>query len=153
VATLAYPMACFPKDLHGNGFLVPYTERSEITASTWTSNKWAGRSPHGTILIRCFMGRDGGMNVEDFSDEQLTQTAIAEIERILKASQKPTFAGLKRWSRAMPQKVVGHTELLAQIQAGLEGIPIHLIGASYRASGIPDCIRDGREAAAAVVSS
>jgi protoporphyrinogen/coproporphyrinogen III oxidase len=147
VVTLAYAADSFPKALHGNGFLVPYTEKSDITGSTWTSNKWPGRAPEGTVLIRCFMGRDGGLDVDAFSDGDLKDKAVRDIARILKPRQNPTFSTVKRWTRAMPQKVVGHTALLAEIEAGLEGLPFHLIGASYRSSGIPDCVRDGREVA------
>jgi oxygen-dependent protoporphyrinogen oxidase len=148
VATLAYDRAAFPKELHGNGFLVPYTEKSDITGCTWSSNKWEGRAPEDTMLIRCFMGRDGGMNVDDFTDEQLIERAKKDLDRILKPHQPPVYSALKRWTRAMPQKVVGHTELLEEIDRGLAGLPVQLIGASFRSSGIPDCVRDGREAAA-----
>ncbi|HTQ08751.1 MAG TPA: protoporphyrinogen oxidase [Fimbriimonadaceae bacterium] len=150
VATLAYPMAAFPKEPHGNGFLVPSSETCAMTGCTWSSNKWEGRAPAGTLLLRCFMGRDGGLNVDDFTDDELIEQATAAIGTILKPRQEPTYRALRRWAQAMPQKVVGHTELLAEIEAGLEGLPIFLIGASYRSGGVPDCVRDGREAAEAI---
>jgi len=147
VATLAYPISAFPKEPHGNGFLVPYTEECSMTGCTWSSNKWEGRAPSGTLLLRCFMGRDGGLNVDDFTDRQLIDKAAASIKDILKPRQEPSYSALKRWTKAMPQKVVGHAELLEEIEAGLADLPIYLIGASYRSGGIPDCIRDGRDAA------
>lgn len=147
VINLAYSEGAFRKEVRGNGFLVPYTELCDITGSTWSSNKWAGRAPEGTILMRCFMGRHGGVNVDTLSDEELIERAISAMETILKPHEGPVFSMVKRWTKAMPQKVVGHTDLLASIEAGLDGLPIHLIGASYRSSGIPDCVREGREAA------
>jgi oxygen-dependent protoporphyrinogen oxidase len=147
VVTTAYPRAAFSNEPRGNGFLVPYTEESGITGCTWSSNKWEGRAPDGTLLLRCFMGRDGGLNVDAFSDPELIEKATGEVSRILKPNGAPTYASLRRWTKSMPQKVVGHTELLGEIEAGLAGLPIQLIGASYRSSGIPDCVRDGREAA------
>jgi protoporphyrinogen/coproporphyrinogen III oxidase len=151
VATLAYDRAAFAKQPSGNGFLVPYTERCDITGCTWSSNKWEGRAPAEKILIRCFMGREGGLDVDGFTDEELLEIAIAALEKILKPSEAPTFKELKRWTRAMPQKVIGHTDLLAQIEEAVAGLPIHFIGASYRASGIPDCIRDGKQAAESIL--
>jgi oxygen-dependent protoporphyrinogen oxidase len=151
VVTLAYERSSFPKDLHGNGFLVPYTEKSSMTGCTWSSNKWEGRAPASQVLIRCFMGRDGGLNPDQYTDDELIRMATDEIKSILKPKENPVFTALKRWTKAMPQKVVGHTDLLAAIDEGLEGLPIHLIGASYRCSGIPDCIKDGRESADIVV--
>ncbi len=152
VATLAYPMSALPKEPRGNGFLVPYTETCDLTGSTWSSNKWASRAPDGTLLIRCFLGRDGGLDVDEFTDDQLIAKAAKAIETILGAREEPSFRTIKRWTKAMPQKVVGHTELLAEIEAGLAGLPVTLIGASYRSSGIPDCVRDGREAAERIIN-
>ncbi|HWA83102.1 MAG TPA: protoporphyrinogen oxidase [Fimbriimonadaceae bacterium] len=147
VVTLAFDSMAFPKELHGNGFLVPYTEDSEMTGCTWSSNKWEGRAPSDQILIRCFMGRDGGLDVDNFTDAQLVDKAASALKKILHAREAPIFVQVKRWSKAMPQKVVGHTELLAEIESALEGLPVYLIGASYRSSGIPDCVRDGRDVA------
>lgn len=151
VVTLGYRRSSFDKDPHGNGFLVPYTEKSDITGCTWTSNKWPGRSPEDTLLIRCFMGRDGGMNVDEFSDDDLQKKAADELRSILRPHDAPTYASVRRWTRAMPQKVVGHSELLESIEANLEGMPFFLIGASYRSSGIPDCVRDGKDVAERII--
>lgn len=153
VVTLAYSASCFPKELHGNGFLVPYTEDCDMTGCTWSSNKWEGRAPAGQVLIRCFMGRDGGLNVDGQTDAQLIAKATETLKKILHPREAPIFTTMKRWTKAMPQKVVGHTELLEAIEGPLEGMPIHLIGASYRASGIPDCVRDGRAAAEKIIGT
>ncbi|HVT13224.1 MAG TPA: protoporphyrinogen oxidase [Fimbriimonadaceae bacterium] len=151
VVTFAYSASSFSKELHGNGFLVPYTEDCDMTGCTWSSNKWEGRAPAGQILIRCFMGRDGGLNVDDVDDAQLVEKAASALRKILHAREAPTFTQVKRWSKAMPQKVVGHTELLAEIESALEGLPVYLVGASYRSSGIPDCVRDGRDVAERII--
>jgi oxygen-dependent protoporphyrinogen oxidase len=43
---------------------------------------------------------------------------------------------------------MGHLERVSAIEAALERHPgLALAGASYRGLGIPDCIRQGREAA------
>jgi oxygen-dependent protoporphyrinogen oxidase len=47
----------------------------------------------------------------------------------------------------MPQYEVGHLETLGAAERGLGDLPIFLVGSSYRGNGIPDCVRQGREAA------
>ncbi|RMG79602.1 MAG: protoporphyrinogen oxidase, partial [Chloroflexi bacterium] len=52
--------------------------------------------------------------------------------------------------RANPQYDVGHLEKLSTIEKSLpEGI--RLAGSAYRGVGVPDCVKQGREAAEKLV--
>jgi oxygen-dependent protoporphyrinogen oxidase len=52
----------------------------------------------------------------------------------------------------MPQYTLGHLERLDSIQRSLDRYPgLVLAGAAYRGIGIPDCIRDGTDAATSVI--
>jgi oxygen-dependent protoporphyrinogen oxidase len=153
VVTLAYPRTAFPENLPGNGFLVPYHEPCDITGCTWTSQKWQGRSPEDVALLRVFMGQDGGFNVEEHSDEDLVARAKTSLSRLMRTTLPPTFERLDRWTKAMPQYDVGHLDLLAEAERGLKGMPITFAGSSYRGNGIPDCVRQGREAAEALLKN
>jgi len=151
VATFAFPAQAFPDGLRGNGFLVATGEPCAIGGCTWTSNKWAGRAPDGRVLMRAFLGRDGGgPDVENTSDHELLALAERELNRILHPVLSPTFRHLHVWKNAMPQAEVGHLELMDRVQALVQELPLRLAGAGYRGSGIPDCIRQGREAARAI---
>lgn len=147
VATLAYSRAAFPHGLHGNGFLVPFNEPCEITGCTWSSNKWAERAPEDALLMRCFMGRVGGLAVDDRSDAELIAKAVEEVSKILQPMRGPIYQRLDRWPSAMAQYELGHLELLADAEVGLNGLPVQLIGSSYRGNSISDCVRQGRDAA------
>lgn len=147
VATLAYSRAAFPHGLHGNGFLVPFNEACEITGCTWSSNKWAERAPDDALLMRCFMGRVGGLVVDDHSDAELIAKAVDGVSSVLQPITDPSYQRLDRWPRAMAQYELGHLDLLAEAEAGLDGLPIQLIGSSYRGNSISDCVRQGRDAA------
>ncbi|MBS1717575.1 MAG: protoporphyrinogen oxidase [Armatimonadetes bacterium] len=147
IATLVYKRSAFPEPLTGNGFLVPFSEPSAITGCTWSSNKWASRAPEDELLIRAFMGRTGGLNVDDFDDDSLIAQAADELSVLVKPSQPPLFTRLDRWPKAMAQYELGHLALLAGIEESLAGLPISLVGSSYRGNSIPDCVRQGREAA------
>ncbi len=147
VATVAFRASAFHRPLSGNGFLVPADEDSDVTGCTYSSLKWAGRAPQETILIRAFMGRDGGLNIDTLSDDELLTRAESSLRRLLDAHEAPIMSRVDRWSNAMPQYELGHLELMDKIESQLEGLPIQLAGTSYRGTGVPDCIRQGREAA------
>lgn len=148
IVSLAYPRTCFARPLVGNGFLVPRKEPSFINGCTWSSNKWAGRAPDDILLVRAFIGREGGVDIDAMADEELVEQAKSALGSLLEANGDPVYTRLDRWPRAMAQYEMGHLERLGRIQEALSNLPITLIGASYRGNSIPDCVRQGREAAA-----
>ncbi len=147
VVTLAYSPDSFPKGLSGNGFLVPAGESCDITGCTYSSLKWPERASDGRILVRAFMGQDGGMNVDSFTDEELKDKAVHTIQSHIHAIRQPIFHSVDRWTKAMPQYDLGHAERMDQIEQALSNFPILLAGTSYRGTGIPDCIKQGRHSA------
>lgn len=151
LVTLAYDDRKFEGGRFGNGFLVPNSEPSDVTGCTMTSTKWPGRAPEGVALLRVFMGRAGGLDVEAFSDEELIRRAVDAVAGATRTRVEPHYRRLDRWHRAMPQYLIGHLDLMEQVDRALEGWPLVLAGSSYRGSGIPDCVRQGREAAAAIL--
>jgi oxygen-dependent protoporphyrinogen oxidase len=65
---------------------------------------------------------------------------------------EPTYVEVNRGERAMPQYTLGHLQRLDEIQKSLGPYPgLYLAGAAHHGIGIPDCIRDGSETAAAVL--
>ena len=147
VASFCYASSSFKNELHGNGFLVPADEPSSITGCTFSSLKWKHRAPDGSVLLRAFMGQDGGLNVDDYSDDQLLKMAVADFGKHLKVKAEPYYTRVDRWTKAMPQYEVGHTDRMDVIENAVGEMPILFAGCSYRGTGIPDCIRQGREAA------
>jgi oxygen-dependent protoporphyrinogen oxidase len=100
-------------------------------------------------LLRAFLG--GGRDPQrlDRSDEELVETAREELTSLLGISGDPLFARLRRWTRQSPQYEVGHHERLAAIEERVHAIPgLFVTGSGFRAIGIPDCVADGRDAAA-----
>lgn len=62
----------------------------------------------------------------------------------------PVMARVGRQA-AMPRYTVGHLDRLAAAFGSLAGVPnLVLAGAAYRGAGLPDCIAQGRAAAACV---
>ena len=149
IATLAYRRSDVEHPLDATGFLVPRTEPRAITACTWSSSKWANRAPEGYALLRCFFGRAG--SAEDAlqaSDDDLAHTAAREMRELVGATGEPILSRVHRWEGAMPQYEVGHLDKLARIDAALEAFPgLEVAGSGYRGIGLPDCIKQGHEAA------
>jgi oxygen-dependent protoporphyrinogen oxidase len=139
---IAHPM-------QGSGFVVPRVERSPLLAATWVSSKWPSRAPDGYALLRAFVGGGRDPHRLDRSDGELVESAREELSSLLGVTGAPLFTRLQRWTRQSPQYVVGHLERIATIDRRLTSIPgLFVTGSGFRAIGIPDCIADGRAAAA-----
>jgi oxygen-dependent protoporphyrinogen oxidase len=152
IVTLAYPADAIPGGISGTGFLVPYHEDFPLTGGTWSSVKWPNRAPSDTILVRLFLGRSEGLNLETETEETIVKIAQNAFERLCTAKQSPIFRTMQRWIQSLPQYEVGHLECLVGIDAALTPLRgLHLAGTSYRGVGIPDCVRQGREVARSVL--
>jgi oxygen-dependent protoporphyrinogen oxidase len=139
--------------LDGLGFIVPAGE-ARILASTWISSKWDDRAPSGGALVRAFVGgvRDPD-RVAKSTDDELVELAQGELERLMGSLGRPRFTRVYRYENANPQPTVNHRARLSRLDARLETLPgLHLVGASYDGVGIPDCIRQARHCASAVLA-
>jgi oxygen-dependent protoporphyrinogen oxidase len=132
----------------GYGYLVPRVEGGHVLACTFSSNKWSGRAPEGSTLVRVYLGADDGKEITALSDDDAIEIARRELHNTAGVSQTPLFAKAYRWRESMPQYVLGHGERVRLIQSCVRALPgLHLAGTAYRGVGIPDCIRSGRSAA------
>jgi oxygen-dependent protoporphyrinogen oxidase len=137
--------------LSGFGFVVPRKEGSTLLAATYSSLKWAHRTPAHQTTVRCYLGGAGREGVLGRSDADLAGAAREELRKITGLAAEPVYTEVNRWERAMPQYTLGHLDRVEAIGRALGGLRgVFLAGAAYRGIGIPDCIRDGSEAATAV---
>lgn len=146
--TLGYRRADLAHPLDGHGFVVARGEPLAITACTWLSSKWPNRAPADRALLRCYLGAAGREAIAEEEDDQLLTLTRADLRVMMGIDAEPLFASVARWKRAMPQYLPGHLDRLADIEADLGRLPdLAIAGAGYRGIGIPDCIRQGTEAA------
>jgi oxygen-dependent protoporphyrinogen oxidase len=152
VSTAAVTMA-FRRDeithpVDGHGFVVARGSLLAITACTWVSSKWPYRAPPETVLIRCYLGKAGHEEIVEEDDDRLAAVVRADLRATMGIEAAPVLTRVARWFKAMPQYPAGHLERLQAIDAGLEDVPgLAVAGAGYRGIGIPDCIRQGTDAA------
>lgn len=150
---LGFERAAVQHPLDGSGFLVPRREGRCITACTWVSSKWAHTARPDQALIRCYLGRDGEEEALGWSDAEVVAAVRRELKELMGITAEPRLARVYRWERAMPQYEVGHRERVAAIEQAVAQQPgLVVAGASYHGVGVPDCIRQGQEAAERALS-
>jgi protoporphyrinogen/coproporphyrinogen III oxidase len=150
---LAYHRADIPHSLEGFGFVVPFIEKRSLIACTFSSIKFAGRAPNGSVLLRAFVG--GALQPEMFAldETEMVHGVQADLRELLGIEKAPIFSEVTRWPRSMPQYEIGHLDRVQRIDNHLLQLPtLKLAGNAYRGAGIPDCIRSGESAADELVS-
>jgi protoporphyrinogen/coproporphyrinogen III oxidase len=130
------------------GVVVPKIEHRNSLAISLASEKYTGRCPDDTVLVRVFMGGAIRPELLEQSDEQLLSLARNEVRELLGPSSLPRWQSLVRWNEAMPQYLVGHNQLIASIRELLTDDPtLRLIGNAFEGVGIPQCVKLARQTA------
>ena len=141
VINLAYPMPAIGRPLDASGIIVPHVERRAIAACTFSSVKYRGRAPQGMALLRVFLGGAHQPHAIDAPDVELLESVRRELRALLRIEGEPVFEQLVRWRDTMPQYLVGHLELVNEIESRVaQWAGLELIGNAYRGVGIPYCI-------------
>ena len=152
IVALGYERKSFGRELEGFGFVVPRTEKKNLTACTWVSTKFPSRSSPESVLLRCFLGESRNPGLLGRSDEEIIATTLRELREIMGVTGTPSLSRVFRWEKRMAQYGVGHLRLVEEIETMLKSHPgFYLAGNGYRGIGIPDCIQSGRSSARAVV--
>jgi protoporphyrinogen/coproporphyrinogen III oxidase len=152
LVTLAVPRSAIGVELDGSGHLVPKPAQRHVTACSWASTKWARwRLDGDRVLLRASLGRHGDEHAVDLDDGAVIEAALADLRTQLGLRADPSDARVTRWPRSFPQYEPGHLDRVAAIEAALaaEAPGVVVAGAAFRGVGIPACIRQGGEAAAA----
>jgi oxygen-dependent protoporphyrinogen oxidase len=148
---LAFPRSAVAHPLEGSGFVVAAGYNAlRMTACTFVSSKWSGRAPAGSVLLRVFAGGAHDPGVIDLSDNEIVDLAAREIAEVLGIKGGATLTRVFRWRLAGAQHNVGQIARTAEIETRLTRLGgVFVAGSGFRSVGIPDCIVDGRAAAAA----
>jgi oxygen-dependent protoporphyrinogen oxidase len=153
VVNLVYRESDFPRAPQSFGFVVPAIERRRIIAGSFTSLKFDGRAPAGTILVRAFVGGAMQSELMALDDAAMIEVVREEFRALLGVEAAPLWAMVNRWPDSMPQYAVGHHGRVAEIERAAAALPgLELAGAALRGVGIPDCVLGGERAAQAVFS-
>jgi oxygen-dependent protoporphyrinogen oxidase len=149
--SLAYRKRDVGEPLDGYGLVIPRTERRRINAVTITSSKFTHRAPADAVLIRVFVGGSRSPDVPNLEDTALLDLVRGELRDTLHVQAEPLWSKIYRWPRSNPQYDVGHLERIDALEAACPA-GLYLTGSAYRGVGIPDCVRQGEEAAEKVMA-
>jgi len=145
------------KSIHvpeGFGFLVPEgSTETTLLATTFVDQKYSHRAPQGGRILRAFFGGRHAEAMLSAPDEAVIAAAHTQLSRILGPlpAAEPKLTTVRRWPRSLPQYEVGHLDRMAQLDELVARIGnLTLLGNSYRGVGVPDLIRDARNAARAI---
>jgi oxygen-dependent protoporphyrinogen oxidase len=151
---LVYRRTDIAHPLDGFGFVVPARERRSILACSFSSVKYPGRAPEGTVLLRAFVGGALFPELYDLGDDRMLAGISKDLGELLGVRARPLDSVITRWPRSMPQYNVGHLERVARIEDEAGRYPtLALAGAAYRGVGIPDCVRSGEAAGERLVGA
>jgi oxygen-dependent protoporphyrinogen oxidase len=149
---LAYERSQIDHPLHGYGFVVPSLEKRNIMGTTFSTVKFANRSPKGKVLLRCFVGGARNEAIVSWKDTKLLAAVKKDIEQILKIQGEPSLTRIFRWPKAMPQYTLGHEERVSNIEQGLTRYPgIFVTGSAYHGVGISDCVHEADQLAEQII--
>lgn len=149
----AYKRSDINHPLNGFGFVVPFIEKRNLIACTFSSVKFSRRAPSDHVLLRAFAG--GALQPEIFAldESELAARVEADLRELLGITAKPLFIEVAKWERSMPQYEVGHLDRIDELENEVSKLPgLTLAGNSYRGAGIPDCIRSGQSAAESMIT-
>lgn len=152
MTTLAVPRAAVGHPLDGTGYLVPKPEQRLVTACSWGSSKWPHWAPaDGAAVLRVSAGRGGDDRAIGLDDDALLRGVLADLAVHLGMRGEPSAVRITRWPRAFPQYLPGHRARVTAVRAALRRTApgVLVAGAALDGIGIPACIRQGQDAAAA----
>ena len=108
VVNLGYRESDFPRAPRSFGFVVPAIERRRIIAGSFTSLKFDGRAPAGTILVRAFVGGAMQSELMALDDAAMIEVVREEFRALLGVEAAPLWA---------------HGQPMARLDAAVRGGP------------------------------
>jgi oxygen-dependent protoporphyrinogen oxidase len=154
MVTMAIPRAGLGRPLDASGFLVAQTDPlPTLTACSWASAKWAHLDDPDVAILRVSAGRHGDTAALDLDDADLVAALGVDLATTMGLSTEPVASRVTRWTNGLPQYTPGHPARVAAWRAAIsaEAPGLQIVGAVCDGLGLPACIRQGRQAADAVV--
>lgn len=149
---LAFERAQVDHALAGTGIVVALDhQRDGLRACTFTSVKFADRSPSEKVSLRLFF-RPSPEQLQELHDDAWAERALSGVRRLLPVEGQPLRVWVSRWPDALPVFSDRHTAAVAEAEVALASQPIVLAGSAFHGAGIDAAVRSGEAAAAAAKS-
>jgi oxygen-dependent protoporphyrinogen oxidase len=154
IVNVAYRRDQIQHPLDGFGAVVPAIEGRSILAVSFSSVKFPGRAPAGTVLLRVFIGGATQPELFELDDTAIKALVARELGELIGVSGNPLLIRIGRHPRSMPQYILGHLDRVEAIRRRLARHQrLFLTGIAFDGVGIPDCIHAAETTADAVLDS
>ncbi len=141
VVCLGYRREDVGHNLDGFGFLIPRTEGKRILGCIWSSSIFPDQAPAGMIQLRTMIGGATDPEAATMNDNRLVDIVATDLKSILDISGAPAYVKIFKFSRGIPQFVLGHPVKMAALEQRLEAFPgFQLTGNAYDGIGLNDCV-------------
>jgi oxygen-dependent protoporphyrinogen oxidase len=149
---------------HSDSEMTVSTNPTLILAGTFADQKFPHRVPTNGRLVRAFFGGAAADRIARCNNDEIAAIARLELTRILNANlpisaTAPTppppavLTVVRRWPSSLPQYAVGHPARVGELETLLRAHPgLTILGNALHGVGIPDLIRDARQAARRVAA-
>ena len=147
--TMAFRKQDIQKYKEAINIFVSRNSHFAITSCTFLNRKWNGVCPDNQELLRIYIGRVGDESIVELADIEIVNTILSDLQKMLGLTAVPLFTHVKRWQQGMPQYTIGHNDWVNRLQQELqqEFPTLLLAGSSYKGISMPNCVKQGREAA------
>ncbi len=137
----------------GFGFLTPEQEKRFSLGTLFSSNMFSGRAPSHHCLVETLVGGRRHPERLEMSDPQLIETALKDVQEILKIEKHPVYAKVMRSWGGIPQLERGYPELLSWRDELCQKIPnLHICGFGWEGIGLNDMIKTATRVANEVIA-
>ena len=141
VVALGYRATDVPHRIDGFGYLSPQNQRRDVLGVQWCSSIFPDRALPGTVLLRAMCGGWHRAEIVDWSDDQLLRAVREEMRQTMGITAEPIFHQIIRWTKAIPQYLVGHLDRVTSIEQRAATFPgLFLSGNCYRGVALNDCV-------------
>jgi oxygen-dependent protoporphyrinogen oxidase len=145
---LLYHRQQFPSHPTGSGMLFPDSFASVgLRAASFVDRKFPGRAPVDRALLRVFF-RPTAAALRAWDDARFAGEASAAIAQLLGVSGAPERTWVSRWIDALPIFSAGYRSQVAQADAALQALGVHVTGSSFHGAGIDAAVTSASVVAA-----
>jgi len=145
IITLIFNQTDIELDQHISGILLPVEDFAEVSAITFSSNKWNNRITRDKVLLRLYL-RDTPLLKKPA--KVIVFKALKCLQQFVKINSQPSKYQYNLWYQSRPLYTIGHQKKINDIELILETLPgLHLTGCSYKGSGVASLVHQAKELA------
>jgi len=155
-APLAVVVAGYRRDQvrnagNGFGFLVPRSEGLRVLGTVWNSSLFPERAPENMACFTSFAGGATDPALCGKTEDEIAEIICGEVRRVLGITGPPMTRLVHRYTRALPQYNLGHSETVSTLGTAASTVPgLFLAGNYLTGPSIGSCVEQANQTADAV---